>query len=604
MATLKEYVNAKKYSSVSAFAYTNLLETTTKIYDIIVLSIISIKEKQNIVRLPKEKRFISTITALIIGIIIGVVIGHWLAIILLPLCTYLLFCTIYIDYIREIEKFDPEAKVQRSESNTRGNAHWLREDEYDKVKHGNNINTFTGTILGCLPNGEFFGYKEDSGIGNGNLTAIGSSGSKKGTSLVNLNVLSNIMFHKSTIVTSTKDDVYALTHKIAEHKGATVRVLDLTANELLFSDGFNPLACIGDNSDLAGQVAKTILDNTTLQDTQFAKADYWSMGEEALFTVLVYMYCSNDRLEASLPKIFRAISQGQEYVEGLLELINDDSPVYELAQIYIHGDTIPKKQVLQGLGYRLGFLKSQEIKDLLGENDIDLTLPAHQFCVYYVIIPTASPYRPISSIFFTLLLFWLETEARKNGGSLEEKVSVIIDEAFAVGSIPVYPEKIVTSRSYGVELNMLTQTLPELKLLYPGKWESILNNSTKALLRTTDPETAEYFSKICGTFTGDVPKRDAAGTIIGTSEQEIPLASYDYLTNMEQDDIIVVMDGPGRIKGKKQEYFKDMPGSTNLFHNDRDGKDYLAHPMLKYYDYDPIYNRIPVRFLKISKQEY
>ena len=115
--------------------------------------------------------------------------------------------------------------------------------------------------------------------------------------------------------------------------------------------------------------------------------------------------------------------------------------------------------------------------------------------------------RPLSSLFFSLLLEYLAGEQELEGSTLP--VNVYLDEFANIGIIPHFETTISLARGRGVWLWLGVQSLSQLEACYgkPTAQTILTNCGTKIALSGLDVETAEYFSRSLGQATRQTPRR-------------------------------------------------------------------------------------------------
>jgi len=118
--------------------------------------------------------------------------------------------------------------------------------------------------------------------------------------------------------------------------------------------------------------------------------------------------------------------------------------------------------------------------------------------------------RPLSSLFFTLLLEQLAAE--RVGETADTKpvpVHLFLDEFANVGVIPHFETTISLARGRGVGIWLGIQSLSQLEARYgkPNAQTILTNCATKIALHGLDVETAEYFSRAVGQKTQLIPRR-------------------------------------------------------------------------------------------------
>src|SRR5690606_32187010 len=81
-------------------------------------------------------------------------------------------------------------------------------------------------------------------------------------------------------------------------------------------------------------------------------------------------------------------------------------------------------------------------------------------------------------------------------------VLFLLDEFARLGKIEVISNGLATLRSKKVHICILTQSLAQIDAIYGKVQRQVIadNCSYKAILRATDAETQEYFSKLVGTY--------------------------------------------------------------------------------------------------------
>ena len=75
---------------------------------------------------------------------------------------------------------------------------------------------------------------------------------------------------------------------------------------------------------------------------------------------------------------------------------------------------------------------------------------------------------------------------------------LMIDEAAQLGELDGLAVAYSAGRANNIRVWSFWQNLTQIKATYPNKYSSIIGNAIQILIGTTDPETAEYFSKIAG----------------------------------------------------------------------------------------------------------
>lgn len=171
--------------------------------------------------------------------------------------------------------------------------------------------------------------------------------------------------------------------------------------------------------------------------------------------------------------------------------------------------------------------------------------------------------RPLSSIFFSLLLEQLAAEKEAEGVTLP--VNVFLDEFANIGVIPHFETTISLARGRGVRLWLGIQSLSQLEAGYGrATAQTILTNcSTKMALSGLDVETAQYFSRSLGEKTQASPRRTwqkkrfslfATGSSSTIQEHSRWLMTPDEIRRIETNEVLVISGNRRPMRIEKTVY--------------------------------------------------
>ena len=435
----------------------------------------------------------------------------------------------------------------KEEDKTHGSANWMNENELENVLGTDNT---PGIILGKyndrlvkLPFESFF---------NKNICVFGSSGSMKTIGFLLTNLLELSKHRKSIIVTDPKGEIYRTTSSYFRAIGYNVKVLNL--NDMKHSDRWNPLAENEDLNDVQTS-ANVIISNT--QRAQTGAAEFWPRAEENLLKAFEFYYLENDKENNNLTSIYKEISNGDIFdLNDLFKDLESDSPGRMSYNIFASGSDTIKASVITGLGTRLQLFQNKDLQRLTEESDIDLTLPAKEECIYYIITSdTHSAYDFIASLFYTFLFTKLVKYADSNpNGKCDVEVFCFLDEFANIGQIPDFNKKISTVRSRGIALIPILQNVGQLKNRYPQDvWQEIIGNcDTRISMGTTDVLTAKYFCDSIGVSTVESTSIRKSASIEGAigeyGQQNIStlsrnLLNVDEILRIPSDKLLVILRG-------------------------------------------------------------
>lgn len=203
-------------------------------------------------------------------------------------------------------------------------------------------------------------------------------------------------------------------------------------------------------------------------------------------------------------------------------------------------------------------------------NNFDFDELGNKKTAIFVITSAAdSTYDFISTIFFSQMLQKLYAQADANGGTLNHQVYFLLDEFANIGQIPDFNKKLSTTRSLGISISIVVQSLDQLEALYKDNYENIIGNcDTKLFLGSSSLKTCEYFQKSMGQTTINIRNRSVnkdkdemqkQGVSISMQKQGRDLMTIDELTRLDPNEEILLVRTLKPIKAKKAWYFKYHP---------------------------------------------
>ncbi len=171
--------------------------------------------------------------------------------------------------------------------------------------------------------------------------------------------------------------------------------------------------------------------------------------------------------------------------------------------------------------------------------------------------------RPLSSLFFSVLLEQLAAEKEETGATLP--VNVFLDEFANIGVIPHFETTISLARGRGVRLWLGIQSLSQLEARYgrPAAQTILTNCSTKMALSGLDVETAQYFSRSLGEKTQSSPRRTwqkrrfalfATGTSDTMQQHSRLLMTPDEIRRIGTDEVLVITGNRRPMRIEKTGY--------------------------------------------------
>ncbi|WP_392890002.1 VirD4-like conjugal transfer protein, CD1115 family [Eubacterium limosum] len=529
--------------------------------------------------------------------------GIMISIVLFTIMILIIVGLAFFVYKRRFQASDEDGRFKSTDTGTYGNAHLLRKEDiktYGDIDVGR-LENVHGIILGRFDEYHYVSYHPKDISDNRNMMLVGSAGSRKTRGGIIPNVYKMIQRGESIILFDTKGTNYAKTIKAAIENDYITRVYNLKNYEV--SDGWACLKDIGTNIELAQQFSDVIIVNTKTPEEK-ASAKFWSDGERNLLTFLIlYVNQEYKERQAMLPKekIKReaAIEKDPDWnpINGYGTigrvydmLLSGYSGIAEKAsqimannnerdfmnqhpgtQAWNAYNTNEKKEVLSGvisslLG-RLRLLQVPAVRNMLGQDDIDLTLPSKKKCIYYISADDQDRGKDfLLALFASMFFIRVIAEADKNPSEkMAIGVNMIFDEFKNMGIIPDFDNKISTVRSRGLSITICLQSMQQLESMYPDDWQTIVGNCIiQVCMKAGDEQTADYFEWMAGRATAE-----QRGTMINKesllpdSMQFIPqfretkgeaqrqLLYSDEIRRMDKNEMLCFIDSLNALKLEK-----------------------------------------------------
>jgi type IV secretion system protein VirD4 len=477
-------------------------------------------------------------------------------------CYTLIICAVGFIYwhIKNGKKYD----FQGTEHGSSDWANWG--EEYRKLPDGKEmLNRKRGFILSKK---HYLGTDlRKVGI-NKNVLVIGGSGTGKSACYIKPNILQQL---GSYVITDPKGELYRETSQYLKNAGYKVKTLNLVNPE--YSDRYNPLAHIRDHKDI-DIIAHTIV---TGVDSSGAHADdpFWDNTAKMLLKACIYYVISvlpeEEQNLSSCLNIVRAGGADETVLDRLfLDELSPEHPGRKEYEGIRLGAEKTKQSIVISLVSKLSHFDTPSMKRITTTNDIDFDELGERKTVLYVITPAEhGAYNYILTIFFSQLLQTLYSKANKNGGTLDNQVYLLLDEFPNIGQIPDFNKILSTTRSLGISISIVVQSLDQLEGLYKDTYENIIGNcDTQLFLGSQSTKTCEYISKSLGqktikyynkSISNDKDEVSKQGVSFSEQRQGRELMTIDELKRLDYNLEIILVRGIKPIKAKKAWYFKYHP---------------------------------------------
>ncbi len=425
-----------------------------------------------------------------------------------------------------------------------------------------------------LAEGIYMTKKAD--LPNGNVIVVANPGDGKSFRILTPGIIQACREgydKQSMILTDTKGALYRDTCKLVEDSGMFVRVLNLTDPK--YSNLYNPLCNIHKerlHTELASLV-KCYIKNSRDVDTNAGDA-FW---EEAFYFLLmsVWAYQADfDTNPLTGEKETRAMYRTLELIRSLkLDANGNIASDCEFANI-ISGVRTEKPLHLAVTNFdsliraavetiqsvvitavaKLSTFGEPDIEMLTMDDEMQIDKLCEEPTALYLNFEVGSSYKVIAAMFleqcFASIYYIADT---KYGGSLPVKCKMFLDEIANICRFNSLPERLSTARSYNIDVTLCLQALQQLKKLYEGNDQTIINNcAVFAYLGCGEPDTLERVSKMLGKTTIDEvnESRSSSGNQ-GRNESDRAtgreLMTQDELFTLPRDKCVLIIRGHNPI---------------------------------------------------------
>lgn len=412
------------------------------------------------------------------------------------------------------------------------------------------------------------------------LLIIGPPGSGKTSrySLPNLLHAAQVDQERSLILTDPKGELYRQMAALLKGQSFEVRVVNLIDPRC--SDRYNPMDYVRTVED-AFRLANTIIANTSAQSV--TGDAFWVNAERSLLACLIWY--AKVALEpkyqhlATVLHLGSAFGKDSELMERVFQAPDLDPTARQLYGLISGLTSKTRDGVFIGFAVRLQLWASPEIAALTGASDFHLRDLGRRRIALFLIIPDHhSTYQALTSLFFDQAFQELIAEADEQGGRLPFEVRMLLEEMANIGRIPDLEKRLSTVRSRGLLVEMVLQTVGQLKALYGEAWNTITGCAdTIVTLAANDQETAEWISKRLGTMTIRTTSTSSTVTDKGDSRSQ----SYHYTSRalllpdevqgqgeggLGQDELLLIQRGlpPARLGKYPVEEFPGQDQRTPL----------------------------------------
>lgn len=199
------------------------------------------------------------------------------------------------------------------------------------------------------------------------------------------------------------------------------------------------------------------------------------------------------------------------------------------------------------------------------ENDFDFRTFRRKLQTVYFTVPfdDLRTISPLVRMFFSEVIASLQ--ASEPGDDEPFPVMILLDEFQRIGKMPIIVDSISLLRSYGGNVAIVTQSIPDIDRIYGTDDRKTIqaNCGIKLYLTPSEEDTIAELSDSVGTTTKKVTTRSRSirdgvfGGNFTERSEEYPLLTKDDARRLPSDEIIIVVNGDMPIRAKRLQYYSD-----------------------------------------------
>ena len=432
---------------------------------------------------------------------------------------------------------------------------------------------------------------------NNNILVVGGSGSGKTYRFVKPNLM---QMSSSYVITDPKGEIMRSSAGFLREFGYQIKVLNLlNAKGMKKSSRYNPFRYIRNDMDIV-KLVTTFMAATKKKDAQSGE-QYWDdMAGLLLQALFYYVYYEGVEVDGQYHYDFKGVmklvnmldveedertgARKQTELDGIFTKLKQKNPNHPAVISYfkaLKGAADSVRCIISTLNSRTTCLQTNEILDLLSDDEMDITTIGIRKTVVYCMIPdNDKTYNFLVSMLYQQMFQQLYHQADfVYDGELPIHVTFLLDE-FANVSLPdEFLSWLTTMRSRNMSSIIILQNLAQIKALYKDHWENIPGNcDTLIYLGGNEQTTHEYISKLLDKQTIDkqthgqtTGKQGSASTNEDVLGRELMLPGEVRKMNRKKCLIIINGKDPAidyKIRTNLHPLWKDFCKLSRAYHFD------------------------------------
>lgn len=399
----------------------------------------------------------------------------------------------------------------------------------------------------------------------------------------------------SFFATDTKGAIYRDTVSMVSERGLKTYLLNLA--DPWSSDRYNPLELVYSENKEKEIAALALAFAKNARDDEAGVGDsIWEDTFKALLIALwsyQYDFSLNPLTGRAETKalwrtadLIRSIRLDKGQVDisceaaSIIEAVRAINPFHPACSNFdfvCKGAAETVSSVVFTAGSKMQIFTYPEIQDLTSANEIPLDEICRSPAAVYLNFDIGSPYKAIAALFIEQLFSTAYRIAEQTrDGRLPVDLQLFLDELPNLCSVYSLPQRLSTSRSYGIDVLLSVQSMQQVEKMFKNAEETLKNNCvTHVYLGTGEPKALKEISEALGkTTTGEVNRTENVGGRQGGGSRsdrslgrELALPSEIY--SMPDAFAIVKQQHHQPIFAKKfptekQKWYSQLGGRGNL----------------------------------------
>jgi len=360
---------------------------------------------------------------------------------------------------------------------------------------------------------------------------------------------------------ATFSDVHLL-NPFNEHGFGTVR--------------FNPLAHLRiDQPNIVADV-RSLAEALVIGDS--AREPHWADSARGLVAALTMHLIAKKGGDATLPEMRRLLTQPEPlFLETIGAMAKSDYPfIAQPSSRFLHGTT-EIKNILSNAITQTDFLDDPALIHVLSGSDFTMMDLKQKSTTVYLILPAR--YLDAYARLFRLIITSAIDQLTSSPGG--HQTLLVLDEFAALKSLDAISKAFGYAAGYNVQVWPFLQDLPQLKTIYPERWETFIANAGLMQFFTpADLTTAKYLEERGGRkldtrksqthseISADQAAKGFTGVSESYAEEHVPLLPREETMSLGGDMQIVFFAGFHGAQPCQRERYWRIPRLAGLYDPD------------------------------------